>query len=190
VLLSTIQSVIAAILIGVPVAILFVIGLAYVFVPGHLSYYQRVIEKLGGDYLKLKLHDLQMICAYAMITTISATGLVHLDEDLPWGSFFTVAGISIVASIISYQKWFDSAMARRRWSGIFMIGFFVELVYLAFDEPNNAYIGGFCLSLALAYTAFASRALGRKAEAKTPWPILAALATSSALGSILMLLKI
>ena len=180
---TSILTVISAILVGVPIAILCVLGLAYIFVPGHLPYHQRVIEQQGEIYLENKLHELKLACLSGMVITLIAIDFLLEKHVYDEPIVFMILVVGLMASIVSYQKRFDSVMAARRWSGLFMLGFFVELVYIVIAGPIGVHIGGICLSLAFAYTAFASRALGRKVEAKTPWPILAVLAISSALGS-------
>lgn len=69
------------------------------------------------------------------------------------------------------------------FSGMVMLGVFTK------HPPTMSLCGGILTAL-LIYASVATRRLGRKAGAKTPWPVLAALATSSLLGTAIALAQI
>ena len=110
-LLSTILTVISAILVGVPIAILCVLGLAYIFVPGHLPYHQRVIEQQGEIYLENKLHELKLACLSGMVITLIAIDFLLEKHVYDEPIVFMILVVGLMASIVSYQKRFDSVMA-------------------------------------------------------------------------------
>lgn len=174
----------ATILITFPLGVLALVGLVYLLAPQHLPYHRTIIVKLGEQALTRKLTELQMMCLVGtavIITTVmySTPGEESLHNLLDQGQLkgSTLIFLAVIAGVPALlPSRHGYALWARRGAGMALLAFICMQEALLFTGyRSGGLLAGALTSVLLVYVTLATRALGKRTGAKTPWPLLAGL---------------
>ena len=184
----------AQILIGVPLAVLTLVGLVYLLAPNHLAYHRKVMEKLGEEVLARKLNQLMTSCMLGIMGALIAVvysrpGEESLRGALDANSSTWLMCIVLIGMLASIRPPSHTALRALRRAGLMIIAFCtMEAMVLATGYPAGAGRAGALASALLLHVTWGTHALGQRTDAKTPWPLLAALCVPLIVGTALAFL--
>lgn len=170
----------AQILIALPLAILTLVGLAYLLAPSHFPYHRTVIEKVGEKVLALKLLELLIVCGVGV-------GLAEVEvmQTKPTAVIFPHALMALGVIMVALSA-HGRTLVVRRCAGLMVLLFCTaEFMLLSAASSTAVLAAGAIAATLLLYVTYGTRALGVRTGAKTPWPLLVALCVTLIAGTLI-----